>query len=345
MTTNTDRRPDPSRVFSRLETLGNNCELGIVQDAAGCTGLELFKNCGFDSTQQIINALDAGFAGMFEPANFAIVRVDGWPDYGLHCQRFGFLFHTGLTTDQPHSDADMAARVVAFRFMKAKLLDDLRSGEKLFTYRHKTEFDLLLAKRLHAAIRRIGPGWLLYVREDRQPDHRFGWVAPSSEDGLLFAGLPQLSNENPPIINFPAWDKIAREALALRDIAVPNRLVSVLEVPKPPFGQQNVLTHGPAPADPFFSFQVDASPGLLCTVRTWLWIPSAFGADSLELVMLGYGSEAFEAIDFSRRDEWQFVSVTARVPAGNSNLVPAIRTSPGARGVIYTSGWTVQQDR
>jgi hypothetical protein len=337
-----DPRQDPSRVFSRLETLGNNCELGIVQDAAGCTGPSLFKNAGFDHTSQLIDALDAGLAGMFDNGQFNVVRVPGWPDYGVQCKRFGFLFHTGLATEARHTQADLQSRIVAFRFMKAKLLDDLSTGDKILAYRHKTEFDLLLAKSLHAAIRRHGPAWLLYVREDPAPDSRFGWLRATDTDGMLFAALPRLSNENPPIINFPGWHKLACDALALRDIAIPNRLVSVLEVPHPPEGQANILTHGPAPADPFYSVRLPAQPGTLYTVSAQLWIPAAFPGPSLELVCLGYGSERFEAIDLTRRDQWQPIAVSARVPDGQSLLVPALRTAPGARGVLYTAGWSIQ---
>lgn len=339
-----DAPPDNRALFNRLETLGNNCELGIVQAAAGSTTPSLFRNAGFNHTQQLIGALDNGLDGLFDPGSFTVNRIDGWPDLALNCRRYGFMFHTGLPADRPCAEADLAARVAAFRFMKMKLLDDLRVGEKLFVYRHGSEFDPDLAARLLRAIRRLGPGWLLYAREDRRPEARFGWVRHSGIDGLLHAGFPRLSNENPPTIAFPAWEKIARAALALRDGAEADRRAPA--PPAPPPGVANVLTHGPAAADPFFSLGFDVTPGTRWTAQVWLWIPAAFPGTHLELIMLGYVSETWKGIDMACRDAWQHVWVTARVPPSQTRLVPALRTAQGGtaeevRGVVFTAGWSV----
>src|SRR5690349_19869130 len=150
-------------LFSAFESLGNNCELGFVQDAAGCSGLSLFKNVGFNRTEQLIEALDAGLAGMFEPGAHEFVRPDGWPDYALDCRRFGFRFHTGLPVTTPDAEREFDALLRAFRWLRDKFLQDLGSGKKIFTYRHHIQFTEALAERLLTSLRRHGPGWLLWV--------------------------------------------------------------------------------------------------------------------------------------------------------------------------------------
>src|SRR4051794_37715673 len=139
-------------LFSAFESLGNNCELGFVQDAAACNSLSLFKNVGFDRTEQLIDALDAGLAGMFEPGAYGFVRPEGWPDYALDCHRFGFRFHTGMSVATPDGPAQFETLLTAFRWLRDKFLQDLRTGEKIFTYRHHLQFNEALAQRLFASL-------------------------------------------------------------------------------------------------------------------------------------------------------------------------------------------------
>lgn len=67
-----------------------------------------------------------------------------------------------------------------------------------------------------AAIRRHGPGWLLNVAED--PSKPTGTVE-QIDDGLIRATTSVLSNEDPPNINFAAWEVIARKAWAIKESA------------------------------------------------------------------------------------------------------------------------------
>src|SRR5216683_743367 len=87
-----------SAVFARFEGLGNNSEFGIVQAKAASTALlvGLFRTVGFNHTEQMINAVEAGFDGMFASGNYRFVRPDDWTDHALDCLRYGFRFRTGI---------------------------------------------------------------------------------------------------------------------------------------------------------------------------------------------------------------------------------------------------------
>jgi hypothetical protein len=317
-------------LFSAFEGLGNNCEFGFVQDAAGCGGLSLFKNVGFDATEQIIDAIDADFAGMFEDGAFDFIVPNGWPDYALDCRRFGFRFHTGMPHDIPNAEAQFETLLRAFRFLREKLLRDLREGTKVFTYRHQVQFNEPLAERLAASIRRHGPGWLLWVRMDDRPDRCFAWVEPSAVEGLLYGGMPYLVTDSPPRVAYDAWEQIARKALALRRGE---------DKPPPPINgsvrrlllNQNV--------------QIDVAPGLDLVAHTWVWLTGDFTGSALRIVADGAVVGQGQAADLSRQECWQAVWAAVRVAADRRHIALSLSASDAGHGLIYTTGWTVRRMR
>jgi hypothetical protein len=194
-------------VFRTFESLGNNCELGIVQRTHGYDTPGLFRNVGFQTVEQIIKALECRFEGMFDAGNFSYLQRSNWPDYALHCRRYGFVFHTAIPCDQPILEKTASRNIASFRFMLRKLREDLEQGEKIFVYRSDRTASDDLVVRLHSAIRTYGPGWLLYVRQDASKP-RCDLEIPA--DGLMVASMPLLSNSNPPVIDMASWQRLAR---------------------------------------------------------------------------------------------------------------------------------------
>ncbi len=315
-------------LFSAFESLGNNCEFGFVQDAAGCRGLSLFKNVGFDATEQIIDAIDADFAGMFEDGAFDFIVPNGWPDYALDCRRFGFRFHTGMPHDILNAEAQFETLLRAFRFLREKLLRDLREGTKVFTYRHQVQFNEPLAERLAASIRRHGPGWLLWVRMDDRPDRCFAWVEPSAVEGLLYGGMPYLVTDGPPRVAYDAWEQIARKALVLRDgDGMP---------PPPNNGSVRRLL-------PHQHVRLAVAPGAVLAVHTWIWLPAHFTGTGLRIVTDGAVVGQGHAADLSLRDCWQPVWAPARVAADRQHIDLSLAAADAGHTPIFTAGWTVRR--
>jgi hypothetical protein len=201
-------------LFSAFESLGNNCEFGIVQEAAGYPALSLFGSAGFASVTQIIHAIDCSLEGMFQNHSCEFVRNDGWPDYGLRCRLFDIMFHTGLLVTDTRAPLAFSGRLRSFCRLKEKLLADLRDGSKIFVFRGNEGFNDYLAGTLAASIQQHGPGRLLWVGEDKRPERRFAWVESPGIHGLLYGGMPNLSNSAPVRISYDAWDSIARQALS-----------------------------------------------------------------------------------------------------------------------------------
>ena len=335
-------------MLANFESLGNNCEFGIVQRAADYDPPGLFRNAGFLLTEQMIHAVEASFAGMFDEGRYVFSRPAGWPDCALDCRVFGFQFHTGI----PNTETDervFAKAIGLFRFLKRKLLEDLQDAQKIFVYRHneaaQTSDDM--AGQLLSAMRRHGPNWLLLVREDARPERRFAW-AEAAGDGLIHAGISRLSKENPPYVDFAAWEKIARIALALKTgqsgsaefaATLPRHLAAEGAILHPLPAQAGLASRG------LLELQCEGlPPGSLYTAEAEVYVPSGFSGTSVDLTMLGYPSENYRIADLARRDCWQPVAVSASVPEASDRAVPVLSaTYRGADGMWLASrGWRLR---
>lgn len=202
----------------QLEGLGNNCEFGIVQRHFGCDPPGLFRNVGFLSPDIIINAIEHDLEGLFDDGNYQFTLPEGWKDWRIDSQ--GFMFHAGIPADITADSEDWTRKsreaLQAHRLLKRMFREELRKGEKIFVYRQKQNIALDDVRRLHAAIRKYGPGWLLNLVED--PSKPKGTIEDLG-DGLIIATTSVLSNEDPPNIDIAAWELITRKVLALKEQA------------------------------------------------------------------------------------------------------------------------------
>jgi hypothetical protein len=210
-----------AELFEPFESLGNNCEFGLVQRLNGYDPPGLFRNAGFDSAEVIVKAIETSFAEMFDEGRYEFVLPPYWGDWRLDCHVHGIGFHTGILATVELNSADWIRKtresLQTFRFLKRKLLEDLRDEEKIFVFRFNFEVAPELIQRFHAAIRAHGPGWLLHVRQD--PSMPFGWTQRQA-DGLIVAAIARLMNELPQVIDMDAWKAIAR---ASRSIVAASR--------------------------------------------------------------------------------------------------------------------------
>ena len=201
-----------------LEGLGNNCEFGIVQRHFSCDPPGLFRNVGFLSPDTIINAIEHDLEGLFDDGNYDFTLPEGWKDWRIDSQ--GLMFHAGIPADITLDSEDWTRKsreaLQAHRLLKRMFREELRKGEKIFVYRQKQIIALDDVRRLHAAIRKYGPGWLLNVVED--PSKPKGTIEDLG-DGLIIATTSVLSNEDPPNIDLAAWELITRKVLALKEQA------------------------------------------------------------------------------------------------------------------------------
>lgn len=191
-----------------FQSIGDNCEFGLVQRHFGLEPLGLLRWNKVD-LRSLIAALDAGFEGVGE-AEHTSLEMLGSGEFFARDRRFQLAMHTFHFKghiDQSVLFAKMCKRVVHLR---RKFLADLASSEFTFVFRTDTIGDAdVLA--LHDAMRRYGSPRLLAVRPAEKEE--LACSVRSLRDGC-FIGLtsrPGDARDNRPWnIPFAEWLGICR---------------------------------------------------------------------------------------------------------------------------------------
>jgi hypothetical protein len=204
--------PD-DELMLRFESLGENCEFGLVQRACGVEPLGLLR---FASAPlpRLLAALRARFAGMGAADNIAVEISANGREYMIRDAAFGFLYHAWVKLGE-HRPAEIAFRETRrVPFLARKLIEDLSAGEKIFVYHGMEKLDVFQARALSRALRVYGPCTLLWV-EAADADHKAGfleWV----EDGLMRGFVERFApTEDAHDVALESWVELCRGAARL----------------------------------------------------------------------------------------------------------------------------------
>jgi hypothetical protein len=146
-----------------LQSLGENCELGLVQRIGGAEPLGLFR---WASTPlpNLLAALDARFDGLGAADSLAI-EMDGASEFQVLDRRFGFRNHSFAFHNAGARREDILKREMArLPYMARMMIEDLEAAEKLFCFHDAGRSGREGIEHLVAALERYGPNSLLWVR-------------------------------------------------------------------------------------------------------------------------------------------------------------------------------------
>jgi tetratricopeptide (TPR) repeat protein len=211
--------------FESLGGGGHGCEFGIFQRALGAEPLGLLRWADI-RPGELTMALEAEFAGVGEPEHtrLFVAGSGARAEYWTSDHRYHMAMRTFVMADAVPEDRMRAQITQRLRFLRRKLIDDLRGAEKIFVYRDLRQ-DLPDAEitRLHAAVRRYGDATLFNIRY-RDAAHPHGHVEAAGP-GLLIGYIDRFSHD--PASNtflghvHGALLALCREALRLRDATQP----------------------------------------------------------------------------------------------------------------------------
>ena len=153
----------PEALLSQFESLGHNCEFGLVQRRCGAEPQGLLRFVGIE-LHQLWRGLRCGFTGVSDPARLTAYASDGetpeWmlihADYNMHTHSFQAAARVAL--------ADMvAAQAQRLSLQHRRFLEVLASGEKLFTVQGMMPMATADALPILHALRSYGDNALLFV--------------------------------------------------------------------------------------------------------------------------------------------------------------------------------------
>lgn len=198
-------------IAGNMQSLGFNCEFGLVQRRAGAEPLGLLR-FATSPLPALLAGLGARFDGIGDPAWMDLTEVPFAPgsnscEWIVRDRRFGFVFHTWIRTSE--ASRDEIERLFSRRlgFLARKLVEDLEDAEKLFVYQDRTIAAPQQGEALLRALRRYGDNRLLLVMADPS---RVGEIAPGP-DGLLLGFVGRLTETGAANrFDWPDWSRLLR---------------------------------------------------------------------------------------------------------------------------------------
>lgn len=208
----------------QFESLGDNCELGLIQRRVGAEPLGLFRFAGAP-LRHLLRAMNARFDGMSEPAHVRVQPEHG--EYMIKLTKYDFIYHADVKVGDGDPEALHRQHSRTVRFLADKLIGDLESPEKIMVFRQNEPLLAADLVDLRAALSRFAPSTLLWVQEAR-PGHPPGSV--DVIDRTLMAGYVTrlAARENVPDLDQTSWLAVLRRAWALwpaRHLGVPELVV------------------------------------------------------------------------------------------------------------------------
>ncbi|MBS0644638.1 MAG: hypothetical protein JSS43_32630 [Proteobacteria bacterium] len=199
-------------LVTQFESLGDNCELGLVQRRVGAEPLGLLRFGGMP-VRNLVTALAARFEGVGDPAQIVIVPMND--EYMVNLRRYGIAYHADVRIGaaDPAALHQQQARVVPF--LADKLIADLTSGEKILVFRQNEPLLANDLNDLRQGLAAYGPGVLLWVQAER-PGHPAGSVEVI--DARLMVGYVTFlaPRARVPDVDVASWITMLRRAHALR---------------------------------------------------------------------------------------------------------------------------------
>lgn len=366
---------DVKELVSQFESLGDNCEFGVVQRYIGIEPLGFFR-WSWTPLPALLDVLDAEFANV-DPERIEIYTGLN-QEYMVRLQPWGFQYHTHQQDGSIDPDRLRAQQVKVVTFLKRKMLDDLRAGEKIFVRKGPDTGTLDPAMALHERLQRFGRNTLLWVVPE--DDHRGPGTVEVLRPGLLKAHIDRLA----PVIDAydcsPVWLDICRHALGLhRSGSLPGSVVT-----RPRGWSTNLLRlsnierdsgwwatpavetrtlDGEAAVDPgapvkahrlaaatqpasgtVCGYTVLPGPaeGALYCGSLYVRIPSGSAVRTVGAVLRGVPSLALANADLALRDVWQRVWVCGRTPAGEKMTTISLFMEGDAGAVVETTCWQLE---
>lgn len=204
----------------QFESLGDNCELGLVQRRLGAEPLGMFRFAGAP-VGHLMRAMRARFEGMADPAHVRVQPENG--EYMIRLTKYDFIYHADVKVGGADPEALHKQQTRTVRFLADKLVADLEAPTKTLVFRQNEPLAANDLVDLRMAVADYGPSVLLWVQEAR-PGHPPGTVVVA-DDTLMVGYVSRLATrENVPDLDLPSWLTMLRRAHAMRPDPVAGQM-------------------------------------------------------------------------------------------------------------------------
>jgi hypothetical protein len=209
----TDPTELPMRdLMMQFESLGQNCEFGIVQRAHKAEPLGLFR-WGSISMVNLVRCLNDRFEGLGAPEAVKIRLANG--EYMADETKYKISYHTFARDGEMPLDELHAREYKRLQYLAGKMLDDLEDAEKVFVYKRGEPLSEAEVQPLFRALRSYGDNKLLWV-VPMDAEHPSGSIE-RVEDGLLRGYIDRFADPErvPSTTPVESWSALCTNAWRL----------------------------------------------------------------------------------------------------------------------------------
>jgi hypothetical protein len=203
-----------NQLMLNFESLGQNCEFGLVQRQCKAEPLGLLR---FSSTplSKLLAALEARFDGLGAPGSMRAELSANGREYMINDGRFGFLYHAFVDAGAMTPEDLRRREERRVPFLVNKLLENLEVGDKIFVFKGMGAMEEEEVFPLAMAIRRYGPNTLLFINlaNDQNKGGSVAARAPGFYVGYLDRFAP---GDDAAGFDLAQWVQVCRMAYRLK---------------------------------------------------------------------------------------------------------------------------------
>jgi hypothetical protein len=195
-----------------FESLGHNCEFGLMQRALGADPIGLLR-FGAITPENLLRALASDFADIERPGNLALFtgQFNGREEYLLRHALYGMEMHTHHYVGDITPDALLAKLSTHLGFLRRHFAEHLAAKDRIFVLHHPS---ITSPRRAMPLRNRLGGNTLLYVTaEDTHPPGSVVFERPDLLHGYIDRLVPM---ETANLSNLAAWVNICVNARLLQ---------------------------------------------------------------------------------------------------------------------------------
>ncbi|HQT78147.1 MAG TPA: hypothetical protein PLD10_13915, partial [Rhodopila sp.] len=202
----------------QFESIGDNCELGLVQRRAGAEPLGLLRFAGVP-VRNLLVALDNRFRNLADPDHVRIVPENG--EYMVKLTKYDFNYHAHVKVGETDPKLLHQQQCRTVRFLADKLISDLENPSKILVFRQNEPLSATDLVDLRVALAAYGSGVLLWVQQACE-GHPPGTVVVV-DDRFMVGFVRRLADRsNVPGLDVGSWMTVLRKAYALWQGGMPR---------------------------------------------------------------------------------------------------------------------------
>ncbi len=185
-----EQRPTIKAVMDAFESIGDNCEFGLVQRFYRSEPIGLLR-FNYNSAAKLIDGLSTRFAALDHPDCAQVERMEDGELVGT-VAAYGFRYHTHRWEADIDIPAFQRGEATRLRYLADILLENIEDANKVFVRKGERGEDLATVLQLHDCLRRIGPAATLFWVTEADEGHASGTVETIAP-GLLRGWVERLA--------------------------------------------------------------------------------------------------------------------------------------------------------